>query len=156
MNINLTILGQAIAMAIFVWFCMKYVWPPLMNIMHERQKRIADGLAEAERGHREKELAEEHATKLIKEAKAEAAEILAAAQKQGNLLVEEAKSTAGTERDRIIESGHAEVLQEVNRAKQQLREEVAGVALAGAERILQREVDANTHKDVLDELVTQI
>ena len=156
MNITLTLFGQMAAFAIFTFLCMKYGWPPIITALRDRQTKIAEAVAEAERGHHERELAEEHAKKLIKEAKAEAAEILAAAQKQSNLLVEEAKTAAGTERERIIESGHAEVVQEVNRAKQQLREEVAGVALAGAERILQREVDSKTHKDVLDELVTQI
>ena len=156
MNINATLLGQILAFGIFTFICMKYIWPPVIAALRERQVKIAEGLAAAERGQEEKEHAEQRAVELIKQAKVEAAEILAQAHKQGGLLVEEAKQTAGNERDRIIQSGHAEIEQEINRAKQSLREEVAGIALAAASRILQREVDAKTHKDVLDELVSQI
>jgi len=155
-NINLTLIGQAIAFTVFVFLCMKFIWPPVITALRERQKRIADGLAAAERGEREKELAEERAKGMIKEAKAEAAQILAQAQSQGNELIDEARQSAVSERTRIVESGHTEVQQELNRAKQALREQLAGIALAGAERILEREVDAKAHKDVLDELAAQI
>lgn len=156
MNINATLLGQILAFAIFTFICMKYIWPPVITALRERQAKIAEGLAAAERGQEEKERAEQRAVELIKQAKVEAAEILAQAHKQGSLVVEEAKQNASGERDRIIQSGHAEIQQEINRAKQSLREEVAGIALAAAGRILQREVDAKTHKEVLDELVSQI
>lgn len=156
MNINLTLIGQAIAFTIFVGICLKYVWPPVITALRERQKRIADGLAAAERGEHEKELAEERAQEVIKSAKQEAAEILAQAQKQGNEVIEEAKASAGAERERIIQSGHAEIEQELNRARQALREQVAGIAMTGAARILEREVDDKAHQDLLDELSTQV
>lgn len=156
MNINLTLIGQAIAFTIFVAITLKFIWPPVINALRERQKRIADGLAAAERGQHEQELAEERAKDLIKKAKQEAAEILAQAQKQGNQVLEEARNSAGTERDRIIESGQAELEQELNRAKQALREQVATIAVAGAARILEREVDAKAHQKLLDELASQV
>lgn len=156
MNINLTLFGQAIAFAIFVYLCLKFIWPPVITALRERQQRIADGLAAAERGERAKELAAERAKEMIKQAKAEAAKILAQAQSQGNELIDEARQTAVNERTRIVESGHTEVQQELNRARQALREQLAGIALAGAERILEREVDAKAHQDVLDELAAQI
>lgn len=156
MNINLTLFGQIIAFSIFTFLCMKLAWRPIITALRERQEKIAEGLAAAERGEHEKELADQRAAEVLKEAKTEAASILAQAQKQGGQLVEEAKATANNERERIIESGHEEIQQEINRAKESLRAEVSGIALAAAERILAKEVDAKTHKDVLDDLVSQI
>ncbi len=156
MDINATLLVQITVFLLVIMGTMKWIWPPIMQAMQERQKQIADGLAAAERGIHEQELAEERAKDVIKEAKTEAAKILAQAQSQGNELIDEARQTATSERTRIVESGHTEVEQELNRAKQSLREQVTTVALAGAERILEREVDAKAHKDVLDELASQI
>ncbi len=156
MDINATLLVQIVVFMLVIMGTMKWIWPPIMQAMKERQAQIADGLAAAERGVHEQELAEGRAKEVIKSAKAEAAKILAQAQNQGNELIDEAKETAISERNRIVESGHIEVEQELNQAKQSLREELATVALAGAERILEREVDAKVHKDVLDELASQI
>lgn len=136
MNINATLIGQLIAFAIFVAFCMKYVWPPIMQALEERKKKIADGLAAAERGRHEQELAEKRAQQVIHEAKDQASEIVSQAQRRGNEIVDEAKGTARTEGERILTSARAEIEQEANRARDELRAQVASVALAGAGKIL--------------------
>ncbi len=156
MNINLTLIGQSIAFAVFVIFCMKVVWPPIMAALDERKKKIADGLAEAERGMKQQELAEENAAKQLAEAKQQASDILGQAQKRATEIVEGAKSVAVEEGNRIKEAAHAEVEKEVNRAKEQLRAQVSTIAVAGAERILKKEINADTHQDILDDLATQI
>jgi F-type H+-transporting ATPase subunit b len=156
MNINATIIGQMIAFAVFVWFCMKYVWPPIMQALEERKKKIADGLAAAERGRHEQELAEKRAQQVIQEAKEQANEVLAQANRRGNEIVDEAKETARVEGDRILTSAKAEIEQEANRAKDELRAQVGGIALAGAAKIISREIDDKAHTDLLDELVSQI
>ena len=156
MNINLTLIGQSIAFAVFVIFCMKVVWPPIMAALDERKKKIADGLAEAERGMKQQELAEENAAKKLAEAKQQASDILGQAQKRATEIVEGAKSVAVEEGNRIKEAAHAEVEKEVNRAKEQLRAQVSTIAVAGAERILKKEINADTHQDILDDLATQI
>jgi F-type H+-transporting ATPase subunit b len=156
MNINATIIGQMIAFAIFVAFCMKYVWPPIMAALEERKKKIADGLAAAERGRHEQELAEKRAQQVIAEAKEQANEIISQAQRRGNEIVDESKDTARVEGDRILTSAKAEIEQEANRARDELKSQVAGVALAGAGKILSREIDDKAHTDLLDELVSQI
>jgi F-type H+-transporting ATPase subunit b len=156
MNINATLIGQLIAFVIFVAFCMKYVWPPIMQALEERKKKIADGLAAAERGRHEQELAEKRAQQVIHEAKDQASEIVSQAQRRGNEIVDEAKGTARTEGERILTSARAEIEQEANRARDELRAQVASVALAGAGKILSREIDDKAHTDLLDELVSQI
>ena len=156
MNINLTLFGQSVAFAIFVWFCMKYIWPPIMNALEERKKRIADGLAAAERGQREQQLGEKRAAELIREAKGKAADIIAGAEKRGSELVDEAKQEAKVEGERIINAARNEIEQEMNRARESLRAEVAALATAGAEQILGREVDAAAHSKMLNELATQL
>jgi F-type H+-transporting ATPase subunit b len=156
MNINATLIGQSIFFFAFVWFVMKYVWPPIMNAMSERAKKIADGLAAAERGKHEQELAENRAKEQLVEAKKQAADIIAQAQKRSNEIVDEAKGAAHDEGERIKAAAHAEIELEVNRAKEQLRAEVAALAIQGAEKILNKEIDANSHKAVLDELAAQI
>lgn len=154
MNINLTLLGQTIGFALFVWFCMKLVWPPLRDALHERQKKIADGLAAAERGEHEEELARQRATETLREAKQQASEILDQANKRANEIVEESKDTARTEADRIKQSAQAEIDQQISQAREHLRGQVVAIALAGAEKVLEREVDKDKHSDVLDELVS--
>lgn len=156
MNINLTLLGQMITFALLVWVTMKYIWPPIMEAMQERQKKIADGLAAAERGENEQKLAEERAKQLIHEAKQEASEIVGQARKRSNEIVEQAQTTAREEADRIKASGEAEMEQELNRAREELRKQVGALAVAGAERILQKEIDAKAHEKVVDDLVAQI
>lgn len=156
MNINLTLIGQSITFFLFVWFCLKFVWPPIMGALEERTKKIADGLAAAERGAHEKELAEKKAIATIAEAKTQAQEVLAQAQKRSNEIVDEAKTKAKAEGDRLVIAAQAEIDQEVNRAKEQMREQVVAIAMQGAEKILKREVDQAAHNDVLKELASQI
>ena len=156
MNIGLTLFGQTLAFIIFVLFCMKYVWPPIMTALDERKKKIADGLAEAERGFKQQELAERDAEHKISEAKQQAADILNQAQKRANEIVENAKADATEEGQRIKEAAHAEVEKEVHRATEELRGRVSVIAVAGAERILKKEIDAGAHQDMLEELATQI
>jgi len=156
MNINATLIGQAIAFLIFIGFCMKYVWPPIIEALDERKKKIADGLAAAERGRHEQELAEKRAQQVIHEAKEQANEIISQAQRRGNEIVDESKDNARIEGDRILTSAKAEIVQEANRAKDELRSQVGAVAIAGAAKIISREIDDKVHTDLLDELVGQI
>jgi F-type H+-transporting ATPase subunit b len=156
MNINLTLFAQLIAFVVFVIFCMKFVWPPIIAMLDERKKKIADGLAEAERGMKQQKLAEQGAEKKIAEAKQQASEILGQAQKRANEIVDDAKLAAVDEGNRIKEVAHAEVGKEVNRAKEQLRNQVSSIAIAGAERILKKEINASSHQDILDDLAAQI
>ena len=149
MDINATLLGQAITFAILVWFTMKFVWPPLTNMMDERAKRIADGLAAAERGKQDLELATKRSTEALREGKEKAAELIANAEKRGAQLIEEAKLTAKVEADRIVAGAKAEIDQEAVRAKEQLREQVASLVVSGAEKILRREINAQAHADIL-------
>jgi F-type H+-transporting ATPase subunit b len=156
MNINATIIGQMIAFAIFIAFCMKYVWPPIMQALEERKKKIADGLAAAERGRHEQELAEKRAQQVIHEAKEQANEIVAQATKRGNQIVDESKDNARVEGERILTAAKAEIEQEANRARDELKSQVGSIALAGAGKIVGREIDEKAHTDLLDELVSQI
>lgn len=156
MNINLTLIGQSLAFLVFVWFCMKFIWPPLMNALEERKKNIAEGLAAAERGRKEHELSEKRAAEVIKEAKGKAADIIAGAEKRGAEIVEEAKSDAKIEGERIISAAQTEIEQEINRARETLRSDLAGLATAGAEQILGKEIDAEAHRKMLDELAAQL
>ena len=156
MNINATLLGQAITFAILIWFTMKFVWPPLMAAMAERAKTIADGLAAAERGKHDLELAEKRAAEILRQGKEKASEIIAASEKRATEIIEEAKANAKTEGDRILVAAKADIDQEVFRAKEQLRTQVTSVALAGAGKILGREIDALGHNDLLDKLVAEI
>jgi F-type H+-transporting ATPase subunit b len=156
MNINATLIGQAISFIFFVWFCMKFVWPPIMAALEERKLKIAEGLAAAERGIHEQELAEQRAKEVISEAKQEAAGILAQAQKRASEIVEEAKETARSEGARIVAAANAEIEQEVNRAKEHLRGQVVSIAVAGAGKVLGREIDDKAHDSLLKDLVAQI
>lgn len=156
MNINLTLFGQTVAFIVFVWFCMKYIWPPLIGALEARKKTIADGLASAERGQKEQELAQQRVEEQLKEAKVQASEIIGQAQKRAGELVEEAKSSASEEGERIKAAAQSEIDREVNRAKEQLRKQVSALAIAGAEQVLNREIDGNAHNAVLDELAAQI
>lgn len=156
MDINATMIGQVIAMIVFVWFCMKFVWPPLMDMIEERQTTIADGLAAAEKGSRSLELAEVEKNKLLDEARSQAREIIDQANNRGGSIVEEARGTADQERERILSLAQSEVEQEVNRAREELRGQVALIAIAGAEKIITREIDATTHQDLLDQLAAEI
>ena len=156
MNINATLIGQAIAFGVFIAFCMKYVWPPIMQALEERTKKIADGLAAAERGRHEQELAEKRAQQVISEAKEQANEIISQAQRRSNEIVDESKDTARVEGERILTSAQAEIEQEANKVKDELRGQVGSIALAGAAKILNREIDDKAHTDLLKELVSRI
>ncbi len=156
MNINATLLAQTIMFALFVWFCMKFVWPPIMAALEERKKLIADGLAGAERAKHDLELASKRSAEILREAKEKAGDVITNAEKRGSEIVEEEKSKAKQEADRIIAGAQAEIDQEVFRAKEHLRTEVSAVALAGASKILGREIDAKAHNDLLDKLVAEI
>ena len=156
MDIKLTLIGQTIAMIVFVWFCMKFIWPPVIGALEARRKEIADGLAAAERGQHEQELAEKRAAEHIKEAKGQASEIITQAQKRAGEIVEEAKGDAKTEADRIVTGANAEIEQEINRAREHLRKEVVSLAIAGAEKVLKREVDKDAHASTLNDLAAQL
>lgn len=156
MNINVTLFVQMAAFILLIWFVNKVLWGPMSAMMAARQKRIADGLAEAERGKHEMELAAKRAAEVLREAKEKAAEIVTQSEKRGGEIVEEAKAQAKVEHDRIVAAANAEVEQEVFRAKEQLRTEVSAIALAGAAKILGREIDAAAHNDLLEKLVAEI
>ncbi|MCP8900484.1 F0F1 ATP synthase subunit B [Gilvimarinus xylanilyticus] len=156
MNLNLTIIGQSITFIVFVLICMKYVWPHITAAMTERQKKIADGLAAADRASKDLELAQEKAKHELRDAKTEAASILESANKRATQIVEEAKEQAREEGDRIIAAAQAEVEQEVNRAKEQLRSQVATLAFAGAEQVLESSVDQSAHQNMIDKLAASL
>lgn len=156
MNITVTLFGQIAAFILLIWFVNKVLWGPLNNLLSQRQKKIADGLAAAEKGKYELELAEKRAKEALHEAREQAAEVLSQAEKRASEIVEEAKNDARTEGDRIITAANAEIEQEVNRAKEHLREQVAAIAVAGAGKILSREIDAKAHTDLLKDLAAQI
>ena len=156
MNINATLIGQSISFIFFVLFCMKFVWPVIIGAMAERNKKIADGLEAASRASRDLELAQEKAVSQMSEAKSEAAAIIDQANKRANQIVEEAKGQAQEEADRIKAAAEDNAEQELNRAKEALRAEVATLAVAGAEKILQASVDADAHKAMLDKLAAEL
>jgi F-type H+-transporting ATPase subunit b len=156
MNINATLLAQTIMFILFVWFSMKFVWPPIMQALTERKKLIADGLAAGERGKHELELASRRASESMHEAKQKAAEVIAQADKRATQIVEDAKSAAKEEGDRLIVAAKTEIDQEVNRVRETLRQQVAELAVAGAEKILRREVDIKAHAELLTALKNEI
>ena len=156
MNMNATLIGQLIAFAVFVVFCMKYVWPPLMAAIEERQKTIADGLAASDRAEKDLELAQQKATAQLKDAKQQAAEIVEQAKKRANQLVDDETQRGQSEREKIIASGYAEIEAERNRVKEDLRKQVAALAITGAERILAREIDAEAQNDIVEKLVAEL
>lgn len=156
MSINATLLGQMITFALLVLFTMKYVWPPLMQALEERKKKIAEGLAAADKGKQDLENAEKRAKVFLKEAKEQAAEIVNLAQKRANDMVDESKHAAKQEGERIVAAAKAETEREVQAAKEGLRQQVSTLALAAAEQILKAEVDENKHKEVLQDLKKQL
>jgi len=156
MNINLTLIMQAAAFAAFIWFTAKFVWPPLMRAVETRQKQIADGLAAADEGRKSLANAEKRISDLVGEARTKASEIVAQGEKFRHETVEQAKAEAKTEADRIVAAAKAEIAQEIARAKEDLRHQVSSLAIAGAEKILKREVDAKAHADLLAEIQRQV
>lgn len=156
MNINATLLGQTITFFVFVWFCMKYVWPPIMQALAERKKQIADGLAAGERGKHELELASKRGAGMLHETKQKSAEIIGQAEKRAEQIIEEAKNNAKTEGERLLTGAKAEIEQEIHRAKEGLRQQVADLAMAGAEKILRREIDAKAHAELLASIKVEL
>ena len=156
MNINATLIGQAIAFFLFVVFCMKYVWPPILHALEERKKKIADGLAAAEHGKHEQQLAEERAKDLLREAKEQAGEIITRADKRATEIVEEAKLDAKAEGGRMLTAARAEIDQELNRVREDLRGQVVSIALAGASKVLEHEVDEAANAELLNKLAAEI
>ena len=155
MNLNLTLVAQAVSFAIFIWFTARFIWPPLLRAIETRQKNVADGLAAAEKGRRELELSAQHAGEALRDARDRAQDIIGHAEKRAAQIVEEAKQAAKAEGDRLVAAAKGEIDQELSRAREQLREQVAVIAVAGAERIMRREVDAKTHADLLTELKSE-
>ena len=156
MNINLTLIGQSISFLFFVWFCHAFVWSAIRKAMEEREKQIADGLDAADRAGRDLELAQEKAAKQLREAKGEAAAIIDAANKRTSQIVEEAKDVARVEGERLKAAAEAQIEQDVNRAKEQLRSQVAKLALVGASKVLEASIDESVHKDMVDKLAASL
>jgi F-type H+-transporting ATPase subunit b len=156
MNINLTLFAQALTFAAFIWFTARFVWPPMMRAIESRQKVIAEGLAAAEKGRRELELSSQHAEETLREARSRAQEIVAHGDQRAVQIIEEAKQAAKAEADRLVAAAKAEIEQEISRAREQLREQVAAIAVAGAERILRREVNPQVHGDLLTRLKQEL
>ena len=156
MNFTLTLIAQAVSFALFIWFCVRFVWPPILNAIETRQKSIADGLAEAERGRSSLAEANKQTEVLLREARARAHDLVTQAERAAAQRMEEAKGQAKAEADRIVAAAKAQIDQEVQSARQQLRDQVAALAVAGAEKILRREVDARAHAEMLDRLKAQI
>ncbi|WP_150047736.1 MULTISPECIES: F0F1 ATP synthase subunit B [Methylomonas] len=156
MSINATLIGQMITFTLLVWFTMKYVWPPIIAALEERKVKIAEGLAAAERGQEEIKLAEKKAVTVLKDAKDQASEIIASAQKRANELVEESKLQAEKEGERLLEAARAQIEQEALQARENLRKEVAALALRAAEQILKEEIDKAKHQDLLNRTAEQL
>ncbi len=156
MNINITLLWQMVFFVLFVWFTKKYVWVPIIGVIHERKNTIADGLAAAEKGQKAEEEGRQKADEVVADAKARATEIIHKAEKTGQELVEEAKSRARTEGDRIVASAREDIQTEINRAREVLRAQVGELAVEGARRILGREIDSQAHADLLARLAAKL
>ena len=156
MNINATLIGQTIAFIVFVWFCRRYIWPHIMQALEDRRARISEGLAAAERGQRELANASDRARAVIDEAKEQAKQILVQAQHRADEIVEGSKDDARAEGDKLLHAAQSEIDQERNQAREELRAEVVAIALAGAEQVLMREVDAKAHSETLEKLAAQI
>ncbi|MDN6297043.1 MAG: F0F1 ATP synthase subunit B [Halomonas sp.] len=156
MNINMTLIGQTIAFAIFVWFCIKYVWPPISNALHERQKKIADGLDAASRASRDLEVAQEQAEQTLRESKEQASQLLEQANSRSAQIVEDAREQARAEGERMIAGARAAIDQDMQRAREELRAQVSHLAVLGAERVLEGAVDEKAHRKLLDELAAEL
>ena len=156
MNINATLILQSIAMMIFVWFCMKFLWPPLLKAMDERRERIAEGLAASDRAAQELESAKTEVDRQIREARDKAGEIVDQANQRHSQILDQAKEDASAERGRQVTAAEADIAQAANQAREELRASVASLAVLGASQILEKEVDANAHRELLDKLIAEI
>jgi F-type H+-transporting ATPase subunit b len=155
-DINMTLIGQVIAMAVFVWFCMKFVWPFVMGAIEQRQTEITNGLASAEKARADLASAKTEAEKLIAAAREQARGIVEQANTRASGIVEQAKSDSESERKRQLEAARTEIGAETNRAREELRTQVARIAVAGAEKVLSREIDAKAHSDILNKLASEL
>jgi F-type H+-transporting ATPase subunit b len=156
MNINVSLFAQCIVFLVLTWFTMKFVWPPLIKSIDERNKKIADGLAAAERGQEDLRLAEEKAAAELTEARKQAAEIIRLAETRANQVVEEAKHTAEVQSARIITNANLQLEQEISKAKQALREDLSSIVISATEKLLQKEINASIHADFLNQLKTEL
>lgn len=156
MNFNYTIIGQMITFIVFVYFCMKVVWPPIMSAMTERKNKIANGLAAAEKGVHEEGLAKTRAAEILKEAKVQAGEVLRQAEKRASEIVDEAKNDAKAEGERLVHAARAEIEQSITRAREELRGQVVTLAVAGASKVLKKEIDAKANEDLIKDLAAQL
>ncbi|WP_404341668.1 F0F1 ATP synthase subunit B [Pseudoalteromonas mariniglutinosa] len=156
MNLNATLIGELIAFTVFVLFCMKYVWPPLNGAIEARQKKIEDGLAASDRAEKDLELAQKKAAEQLKEAKAQAADIIEQAKKRAAQIVDEETTRGHEEREKIVAQGHSEIEAERNHVTEELRKRVATLAIAGAEKILEREINQAAHSDIVEKLVAEL
>lgn len=156
MDFNLTLIGQTGAMIVFVWFCMKFVWPPLLEMIEARQKEIADGLAAAEKGRNSLDDAKAEVDRLVGEARDQARTIVDQANARASAIVEEARAEGAAARQREVEAGTAQIELDKSRARDELRAQVAAIAISGAEKVLGREIDANAHRDLLDQLANEL
>ncbi len=156
MNITATLIGQSISFFLFVVFTMKYVWPPIMNALNERTKKIADGLADAEKGQQSLEQAEQKATEILQEGKEKSQEFINQGQKRHDEIVEQAKDNARDEGEKILLAARAEIDQERQQVREELRSQVSALVIAGAEQILMREVDQNAHNEVLKKISSSL
>ncbi len=156
MNMNATLILQSIAMMVFVWFCMKFIWPPILKAMDERRAKIADGLAASDRAEKALQDANQEVEKQIMAARDKAGEIVDQANQRHGQILEQAKDDAVDERRKQVAAGEAEITQSVNQAREELRATVASLAVLGARQILEKEVDENTHRELLDKLIAEI
>ena len=156
MDINATLIGQTIAMIVFVWFCMKYIWPPLLTAIEERQAKIAEGLAAADKGQESLQKATAEAEDIISDARKQATGILDQAHARANEIVADGKADGVKERERQLAAAKAEIEQEANRAREELRGQVSAIAVASAEKILNREIDGKQHEDILSKLASEL
>ena len=156
MDINATLWGQTIAMIVFVWFCMKFIWPPILNALEERQKQIEEGLAAADKSQEALEAAQAEAETIVAEARQQATGILDQAHARANEIVAEGKDAGVKERERQLAAAKAEIEQETNKAREELRGQVSAIAVASAEKILRREIDSKSHEDILGKLAQEI
>nr|VFK09176.1 MAG: F-type H+-transporting ATPase subunit b [Candidatus Kentron sp. LPFa] len=156
MNLTATLIGQIIVFGVLVWFIKQFLWEPILHVLDDREKRITDGLAAARRGHHEKELADRRAKEVIRDARERAGSIISQARKQADEIREESKGSARAEGERLIAAAHIEIAQEMNRAKEQLRQEVLEITLAGVEQVLMRKVDLSMHNEIFEKLAKKL
>ena len=156
MDINLTLIGQTLAMIVFVWFCMKFIWPPILNALEERQQKIEEGLAAADRSQEKLVEAQALADEIVAEARHQATGILNQAHARANEIVADGKDAGVKERERQLAAAKAEIEQEANKAREELRGQVSAIAIASVEKILHREIDSKAHEDILGKLAQEL